>query len=67
MATVDSVTGAVTIVGAGETTISATAAGVEGQYAPTTVEYKLTVAPKEITAEVAVAAKRPLTAPLRPV
>ena len=57
VATVDSATGAVTIVGAGETTISATAAGVEGRYAPTTVEYKLTVAPKEITAEVAVAAK----------
>ena len=49
--------GAVTIVGAGETTISATAAGVDGQYAPTTVAYKLTVAPKEITASAQVAGK----------
>ena len=57
VATVDSATGAVTIVGAGETTISATAAGVEGQYAPTTASYKLTVAPKEITATAAVADK----------
>ena len=57
MATVDSATGAVTIVGAGETTISATAAGVEGQYAPTTASYKLTVAPKEITATASVADK----------
>lgn len=57
VATVDSATGAVTIVGAGETTISATAAGVEGQYAPTTASYKLTVAPKEITATASVADK----------
>ena len=55
VATVDE-DGTVTIVGAGETTIQATAAAVEG-YAPTTASYKLTVAPKEITATASVADK----------
>ena len=49
VATVDN-TGKVTILGAGETTISVTADGVDGKYAATTKSYKLTVSPKAITA-----------------
>ena len=48
VATVDS-TGKVTIAGAGETIITATAAEVPTQFAETTVSYTLTVSPKTIT------------------
>ena len=48
VATVDS-TGKVTIAGAGETIITATAAEVPTQFAETTVSYTLTVSPKSIT------------------
>ncbi len=51
VATVDE-NGKVTILAAGKATITATAAGVDGKYAPTAVSYELTVAPKAITATV---------------
>lgn len=49
VATVDSASGEVTIVGAGTATITATAAAVEGQYRQTTASYTLNVAKKAIT------------------
>lgn len=45
--------GKVTILGAGETTITATAAAVPGAFAATSVDYTLTVAPKAVTAQAA--------------
>ena len=51
VATVDKTTGAVTIVGAGETTITATAAAVDGQYAEGTASYTLTVNKATLTIE----------------
>ncbi len=48
VATVDETTGEVTIVGAGEATITATAAGVADKYSTTSESYTLTVKRKEI-------------------
>lgn len=56
VATVDS-QGQVTITGAGETTITATAAAVPGAFAATSVDYTLTVAPKAVTAQAAALTK----------
>ena len=50
VATVDG-RGQVTITGAGETKITATAAAVPGAFAATSVDYTLTVAPKAVTAQ----------------
>lgn len=55
VATVNETTGVVTIVGVGTTTITATAARVEGKYAETTKFYTLTVNPKTTTITVSVA------------
>jgi len=49
IATVDSATGQVTIVKAGQTTITANASGVAGSYAPGTASYDLTVSKKSIS------------------
>ncbi|GHV13446.1 hypothetical protein AGMMS49938_08030 [Fibrobacterales bacterium] len=49
VATVSATSGLVSIVGAGEATISATAAEVVGVYAPTTKSYTLAVSPKSLT------------------
>lgn len=56
VATVDE-KGEVTILAVGKTTITAAAAGVDKVYAPTTVSYELTIAPKDITAAATVAEK----------
>ena len=56
VATVDQ-SGKVTILGAGETTITATAAQVADTWAETAVSYTLTVAPKAITANAKAAEK----------
>ncbi len=50
VATVDG-QGQVTITGAGETKITATAAAVPGAFAATSMDYTLTVAPKAVTAQ----------------
>lgn len=50
VATVNANTGAVTIVGAGSTTITATAAAVTETYCQTSISYPLTVAKKQVTA-----------------
>lgn len=51
VATVDSETGEVTVVGAGTATITATAAKVAGEYAKGTASYELKVAKKAVTIE----------------
>ncbi len=57
VATVNRTTGEVTIVGAGETTITATAAAVSNAFVETTASYTLTVRPKAITASAVVEPK----------
>ena len=57
VATVNRTTGEVAIVGAGETTITATAAAVPNTFAETTASYTLTVRPKAITASASVEPK----------
>lgn len=48
VAAVNEMSGEVTVKGAGEATVTATAAGVDGVYGSTSISYTLTVAPKAV-------------------